>query len=424
MRRGDGRPLEGTGATGDAEGDTETAGSGEAAPFARAELLYLPEPKLARLILVVVLLGYLSVTAINIAAAPHSDLSLAVSYLCLLLIFLLQLSHSRARARQTLPWQRGVALGCQAALTYLPIVVFQSQWGSMAGFLAGSLLLLLPPRFAWPAYGVVGATMAIPPLLDGLPLRDAFYLVQSTLLTGLVVYGLSRLAELVRAVHDTRIELTRMAVTQERLRFARDLHDLLGHSLSVITLKSELIHRLIPSHPQRAMEEVGEVLAISRKSLADVRSVAAGLREMSLAQELASAESLLRSADVTVHAEIRLGEIHPRVDTVLAAVAREAITNLLRHSRAGACAITAVQEDGTVRLSISNDGVDPAYRDMSPHSGSGLGNLETRLRAVCGRLSVSRAGQETFALTAEAPAQPVRGVPALDADAYAQGSAA
>ncbi|CAM5368066.1 MULTISPECIES: sensor histidine kinase [Streptomyces] len=421
MRRGDDEPLEDSGSTGKARPDTEEEA---ATPGARADHLYLPAPRLARIILVVVLLGYLSVTAINLAAAPHTRFSLVLSFVCQAGVFLLQIRHSGAGARHAPLWGRCVTLGCQAALTYVPLIFFRSQWGSMAGFLAGSLLLLLPPRRAWPAYGLVGSTMAIPPLLEGLPLRDAFYLAQSSLLTGLVVYGLSRLAELVKALHDTRIELTRMAVTQERLRFARDLHDLLGYSLSVITLKSELIHRLVPSHPERAMEEVGEVLAVSRKSLADVRSVAAGLRGMSLEQELASAESLLRSADVTVHSDIRLGEIDPQVDTVLAAVAREAITNLLRHSRASVCAITSVQDDGVVRLRISNDGVDPSYRDVSPHSGSGLGNLETRLGAVSGRLSVSRAGDETFTLIAEVPAHPAPGAPARRAEAYAQGPTA
>ncbi|WP_129290495.1 histidine kinase [Streptomyces sp. N1] len=420
MRRGDGRPLEDSGASGEAGPET----GGAAVPRAPADPLYLPAPRMARVILVAALLGYLSVTSINLAAAPHTRTSLALSFVCQAGVFLLQIGHSRARARHFPLLRRCATLGCQAVLTFAPLVFFQSQWGSMAGFLAGSLLLLLPPRWAWPAYGVVGLTMALPPLLEGLPLRDAFYLAQSTLLTGLVVYGLSRLAELVQVLHHTRVELTRMAVTQERLRFARDLHDLLGYSLSVITLKSELIHRLVPSHPERAMEEVGEVLAVSRKSLADVRSVAAGLRGMSLEQELSSAESLLRSADVTVHADIRLGAIDPEVDTVLAAVAREAITNLLRHSRAGVCAITAVREGGNVRLRISNDGVDPGYRDMSPHSGSGLGNLETRLRAVQGRLTVSRAEAETFALTAEAPARPDRAAPRGRAEAYAQGPVA
>ncbi|MEU2849477.1 MULTISPECIES: histidine kinase [unclassified Streptomyces] len=383
----------------------------------------LPAPQLARVILTIALLGYLSVTIINLMGVNHSTFSLTASLTGMLLIFLLQLRHSSPAARRAPTWQKSLTLGTQALLTYLPIVAFHSQWGAMAGFLAGSLLLLLPGRRAWFAYGAVGISMVIPPVVDRLPLREAFYLCQSTLLTGLVVYGLSRMAELVKALHDTRIELTRMAVTQERLRFARDLHDLLGYSLSAITLKSELIHRLVPTHPRRAMDEISEVLAISRQSLADVRTVASGLRGLSLEQELGSAQSLLAAADVRVGATIRLGKISQQVDTVLAAVLREAITNLLRHSRAGICDIEAIQEGGWVRLSVLNDGVDPAYRDSSPHSGSGLGNLETRLRAVSGRLSVARGADGTFHLMAEAPAHLIRGVPDVD-DVYAQDSAA
>ncbi|MFJ2671971.1 sensor histidine kinase [Streptomyces sp. NPDC088551] len=383
----------------------------------------LPAPQLARVILTIALLGYLSVTIINLMGVNHSTFSLTASLTGMLLIFLLQLRHSSPAARRAPTWQKSLTLGTQALLTYLPIVAFHSQWGAMAGFLAGSLLLLLPGRRAWFAYGAVGISMVIPPVVDRLPLREAFYLCQSTLLTGLVVYGLSRMAELVKALHDTRIELTRMAVTQERLRFARDLHDLLGYSLSAITLKSELIHRLVPTHPRRAMDEISEVLAISRQSLADVRTVASGLRGLSLEQELGSAQSLLAAADVRVGATIRLGKISQQVDTVLAAVLREAITNLLRHSRAGVCDIEAIQEGGWVRLSVLNDGVDPAYRDSSPHSGSGLGNLETRLRAVSGRLSVARGADGTFHLMAEAPAHLIRGVPDVD-DVYAQDSAA
>ncbi|MER5311988.1 histidine kinase [Streptomyces sp. NPDC002773] len=364
----------------------------------------LPAPRLARTVLTVALLGYLSVTALNLAGERLGLPQLIASVVCLLLIFLLQLRHSLPGARRAPVRQWAATLSAQALLTYLPIAVFHSQWGAMAGFLAGSLLLLLPGRWAWPAYGLVGLTMLVPPTLDGLSLQETVYLCLSTLLTGLVVFGLSRMTELVQALHETRGQLAGMAVTKERLRFARDLHDLLGYSLSAITLKSELIHRLIPTHPERAMDEVSEVLTISRQSLADVRSVSSGLRRMSLEQELGAARSLLQAADVDVRTDLRLSGLDQQVDSVLAAVLREAVTNLLRHSRVGTCTLEAVEEDGWVRLTVVNDGVDPDYRDASPDSGSGLGNLRARLRTVSGKLTVTR-GAGTFSLTAEAPAR-------------------
>ncbi|MFF4016242.1 sensor histidine kinase [Streptomyces sp. NPDC001843] len=368
----------------------------------------LPAPRLARTILTVALICYLSVTITNLAGTEPRTPQLLTSLVCVCLIFFLQLRHSRPGARLAPLRQRILTLSAQALLTYLPITVFHSQWGSMAGFLAGSLLLLLPSRWAWPAYGVVGLTMLVPPTLEGLSVHETVYLCQSTLLTGLVVFGLSRMADLVQALHETRGQLAGMAVTKERLRFARDLHDLLGYSLSAITLKTELIHRLIPTHPRRAMDEVSDVLTISRQSLADVRAVSSGLRRMSLKQELGAAQSLLQAADVEVRADVGLSELDQQVDSVLAAVLREAVTNLLRHSRAGSCSIEAVEEAGWVRLSVVNDGVDPAYRDTSPDSGSGLGNLRTRLQMASGRLTVSRGPGDTFRLTAEAPASPRR----------------
>ncbi|MYV67500.1 sensor histidine kinase [Streptomyces sp. WAC08241] len=360
-------------------------------------------PRFATAVLTSALLSYLGITALNIAGTDLDPLPMAICLLCLVAIFVLQLRHSRPGADQVAPLRKRVTLGAQALLTYLPVMAFESQWGAMAGFLAGSLLLLLPPRLAWPLYGAVGLSMLAPPAIDGRPLIDSLYLFQSTLLTGLVVYGLSRLASLVRQLHETKNELARMAVTKERLRISRNLHDLLGYSLSAITLKSELIHRLVLTHPQRAKVEIEEVLALSRQSLADVRRVSRGLRDMSLRSELFSVTGLLEATDVKVTTEVHLDELGPEVNTVLAAVLREAITNMLRHSRATTCSIEAVQDAERVRLVVTNDGAAPVYRDASQDSGAGLQNLAMRLRSVSGRLTVAHGGDGTFRLTAEAP---------------------
>ncbi|CAM5484941.1 sensor histidine kinase [Streptomyces pilosus] len=360
-------------------------------------------PRLASAILTSALLCYLGITALNIAGTSLAALPKAISLLCLAAIFVLQLRHSRPGAEQAPIAHKSASLAAQTLLTYLPFLVYDSHWGAMAGFLSGSLLLLLPPRLAWPLYGAVGLSMLAPPAIEGRPAIDSLYLLQSTLLTGLVVYGLSRLSALVQQMHDTKNEMARMAVTKERLRISRNLHDLLGYSLSAITLKTELIHRLVLTHPERAKAEVEDVLGLARQSLADVRRVSRGLRDMSLRTELVSVTALLKDTDMKVTARVQLDELSPEVNAVMAAVLREAITNLLRHSRASHCSIEAVQRDGRVRLAVANDGVDPAHRDSSQHGGAGLENLRMRLHSVTGRLVVEHGQDGTFQLMAEAP---------------------
>ncbi|WP_329391652.1 histidine kinase (plasmid) [Streptomyces sp. NBC_01351] len=383
--------------------------SGELAEAVRAEGILrrsrdLPAPRMAQVILIVAISCYVGITTLNIIRAGVEGRGLVFALACLVAVFALQLLHSRPGARYAPTSRKTLTLCAQAVLTYLPLFLLSSQWGSMAGFLAGSLLLLLPPRLAWTLYGLVGVSMLIPALLEDWEVVFIVYAVQTTLLTGLVTFGLSRLSELVRVLHESRGELTRAAVTRERLRFARDLHDLLGYSLSAIQLKGELIARLISAHPAKAEQEIEEVLVISRQSLADVRRVASGYRDMSLEEEIASARSVLSAAEVNAVTDIRLGPVSSPVDTVLATVLREAVTNILRHSRAGHCEISAVEKDGLVTLSVTNDGITEGYQDSSPHSGSGLGNLDLRVRAVGGELVVDEGTGNLFRLVARVPA--------------------
>ncbi|MCX5206928.1 histidine kinase [Streptomyces sp. NBC_00237] len=396
-----------TGVAADSEGPRNTTDSDGPGRADHATLA----PRLASLILLAALLSYLGITALNIFGAGLGPLPTVTSILFLVTIFCLQLWHSRAGAAREPTLRKWLTLTLQALLTYLPILVFHSQWGAMAGFLAGSSILLLPTRLGWSLYGLIGLSMVLPPVIEGRPLLDSVYLCQSTLLAGVVVYGLSRLTALVRQLHDTKDELARLAVTRERLRISRNLHDLLGYSLSAITLKSELIHRIVLAYPERAKGEVAEVLALSRQSLADVRQVSRGLRDMSLKEELTSVTGLLKATDVQVTTTVRLEEMSQRVSTEMAAVLREAITNLLRHSQATHCTIEAVQSGGRVRLSVTNDGVDASYRDASPHRGAGLENLKARLHSISGSLTVARGGGETFELVAEAPAVSLAAVP-------------
>jgi signal transduction histidine kinase len=276
----------------------------------------------------------------------------------------------------------------------------------MAGFLAGSALLVLPPVAAWPVFAAVAAAVGVVEArLDGGAL-DIAYLTLVTAVTGLIVYGLSRLRSLVGALHRTRSELAELAVTEERLRFARDLHDLLGYSLSAITLKTELTHRLVVKQPERAHAELGEILDISRQALTDVRAVASSYRDLSLDDEIASARSVLAAADVAVRIQVDVDavDLPPPVATTLATVLREGITNLLRHSKAEYCEVTLGARAGVVTIDIVNDGARPAAaQDLSSAGGNGIRNLTSRVEALDGRLTAEVTADDEHRLHAEIP---------------------
>ncbi|MBV6697000.1 hypothetical protein KV557_07675 [Kitasatospora aureofaciens] len=362
-------------------------------------------PRLARVMLHAILASYLLITLLNILSEGLGPLAVLAGMAGVLGVFALQLLHSAPDLRRAPLRRRLVPLAVQAALTFLPLTVLHWQWGSMGGFFAASCLLLLPARFGWALYGLTGVLMMLYAGFAGMPVADVFYMGQSTWLTGLVVYGITRLTELVAVVHEARNELARLAVANERLRFARDLHDLLGYSLSAISLRSELIRRLLPAHPERAREEVSGVLDISRQALADVRLVASGYRDMSLVQECASAREVLRAAEVDASLTVSVSDLPPAVDTVLATVLREGMTNLLRHSRVRGCVIEAVQQDGAVRLSVVNDGVEAGVGPVDPHGGSGLGNLSQRVEAMGGTLTSGLRPDGRFQLIATVPVE-------------------
>ncbi|MGW4564621.1 sensor histidine kinase [Streptomyces sp. NPDC004561] len=362
------------------------------------------------------LLCYLGITILNLLSEHPDPHRVVVGLSSLVLVFLLQLVHSAPDAGAAPVRRKVLTLTAQGVLSYLPLLWYGLAWGAMAGFFAGSLLLLLPPRWGWTLYGITTLSLLAPGIHDGRGVIDLAYMCQTTALTGLVVYGLTRMESLVAQLHRARTDLARLAVTKEQLRFSRDLHDLLGYSLSAITLKNELIHRLIPAHPVRAREEVDEVLLISRQALADVRRVASGYREMSLTAEVASAESVLAAAEVSVEVELddSVGSLGVQTSTVFATVVREGVTNLLRHTKASYCRISARVTGGVVRLTMVNDGLVTGTAEPSPHSGSGLGNLQSRLEALGGSLTVENRsagdGDEVFfRLVAEAPARGAAG---------------
>lgn len=381
------------------EGPTETAGeSGESIPQVAT--------KLAGGLVIAVFFGFFLQAVLRMmlyVTVDFWELALGTAYL--LAALLLQLAYF-SRPGTRLRSQTGyLLLALLALLVYLPWLQFQQVWTGLPGFLAGSALLVLRPAAGWTVFVAVAATVAWAKVGFGAiqPVDIAGDII-ITVDTGLIIYGLTWMARTVRQLRAARQELAEVALAETRLRFARDLHDLLGLSLSAITLKSELAYRLILLAPERSSTELTEVLEISRHALADVRSVASGYHEMSLEEECRTAESLLTTAGLAVTMDIDYGDPPADVSTVLATVLREGVTNVLRHSKGECCEIAIkTYEDGVV-LHVVNDGVTkPSDRDKDGW-GSGIRNMSDRVAALGGQLTARYEGDGRFGLCAKIPA--------------------
>jgi two-component system, NarL family, sensor histidine kinase DesK len=186
-------------------------------------------------------------------------------------------------------------------------------------------------------------------------------------LAAFFAYTAGKRNETVATLRQTRAELARIAVSEERLRIARDLHDLLGHSLSLIALKAELSRRMIGTDAERAEREIAELESVARQSLRDVREAVAGYRQPDLASELAAARQLLTAAGVACRIEspAELG-IPGEVDAVLAWTVREGITNVVRHAAARSALITVSSSGSAAIAEISDDGADVPEPAQSP----------------------------------------------------------
>lgn len=222
---------------------------------------------------------------------------------------------------------------------------------------------------------------------------------------GLDMIGLTRLSATLQALQTARAELARLAVMEERMRLARDLHDLLGHNLSLITLKSELARRLLIQEPARAAQEIHEVEDVARQTLREVREAVAGYRQPRLESELDGARQMLSAAGIACQVEHTAGALPPTTDAVLAWTVREGVTNVIRHSRARRCLIQLTCEDGIVYAEVTNDG----YRGPEgarKGTGSGLSGLTERVTAYGGRIEVGplrTAGEHGFRVRVELP---------------------
>ncbi|MBO1330882.1 sensor histidine kinase [Streptomyces sp. VRA16 Mangrove soil] len=221
--------------------------------------------------------------------------------------------------------------------------------------------------------------------------------------TALTVYAFAEIAGSNRALVEARAEVARLARQTERDRIARDLHDLLGHSLTVITVKSGLARKLATAGSPRAVDEITEVEQLSRQALADVRAAVSGYREATLAGELARGRELLRAAGITARLPTSTEQVPPEHQELFGWAVREGLTNVVRHARAGRCTVTLTPAS----VEIHDDGT----ASPAPGAGNGLAGLRERVAAAGGTVAAGPGKNGGWVLRVTVPTADREGAP-------------
>ncbi|MCU1659593.1 MAG: Two-component system, NarL family, sensor histidine kinase DesK [Pseudonocardiales bacterium] len=216
----------------------------------------------------------------------------------------------------------------------------------------------------------------------------------TVLLVSIAMFGFFKIVQSNIALAAARAEVARLAAENERSRIARDLHDLLGHSLTAITVKAGLARRLAErGEAERSLTEIREVEALSRRTLADVRAAVAGHRDVTLVGELATGREVLRAAGIVAELPGSVDVVDPTLSELFGWVVREGITNVVRHSQAAHCVISL----GTRHVRIEDDG-----RGGAATAGNGLAGLRERVAAYGGTVE-ARGTAPGWRLTASVP---------------------
>jgi two-component system sensor histidine kinase DesK len=331
----------------------------------------------------------------------------------------------------TQPRLARAGLAAIALLAALACAVYGKDWVPLWIYVSAAtgMVLAAEPdgrRVATLGVGVVGASYLFFCWVSHLDLTTTLVVLLPVLLIGLAMMGFRMQMMLMRQLAQARETVAKLATNEERLRLARDMHDLTGQSLSMITLKSELAAKRLaklPSSAERdaALTELGDIGRVSRQTLHDIREAVSGYRRPTLAIEVITARNALEAAGISLDDDagltLRSGTFDPEAEAVLAWCLREAVTNVIRHSRARHCRIRLSERMGEVSLEVTDDGRgfagqahdDPATPDVSDsRHGSGLRGVSERLSAIGGRLSLEPAGGpgpgHGFRLVATVPA--------------------
>ncbi|MEC3957622.1 histidine kinase [Nocardia sp. CDC153] len=313
----------------------------------------------------------------------------------------LQLYHGAPRPDGSTPrawrWTLPIHLALGLSMIFLPVYPSSDVLTPPIVLVLGACVVRIRDARAWaiPALATVLFPLALP---AGSSFGSMLYWSCAPFVSAILVYSLCRIPPVTRQLAETRAQAARTAVVAERLRVARDVHDLLGRALASITLKAELAARLLERDADAARAEVAELAPLADTALSELRAIPDGITRASFAEELTSARGVLEAAGSQVTVEH--SPTPAAHDQLLAVVLREAVTNVVRHSRAERTSILLTTDEGGTRLHVTNDNPTPAGEDG--RTGTGLTNLTMRLTAAGGRLTADR-GPYTFTLTAALP---------------------
>lgn len=319
----------------------------------------------------------------------------------------IQLRHSIAAAQGIRPRYWMWTLSTLVLVSIVPLPWFRDQIITMQWFVVASFAMLLPARVAlitslvssvligvWYASITQGANAPMGEMVWAFCYWEALLF-----LGGAGLYGVTRLVRLMDQLQDARADLAELAIGRERLRISRDLHDLLGQSLSAVSLKGDLaIGLLARNDVPRAVGEIESLVTVARSALHDLRDIAHREPPIALSSEIERAVDLLASTGTETRVAMVADKLPPAVDELFAWALREGVTNVLRHSAATTCAIAIGRHGGIVRLEIVNDGAMPASA-----SGSGLSGLAARAAALSGAATARPLGDGRFRLRVDVP---------------------
>ncbi|WP_157407506.1 sensor histidine kinase [Actinomadura atramentaria] len=293
----------------------------------------------------------------------------------------------------------GLALITVACWLLPALLGASAGWGNALIAPAGLFAVVLPVRAATAVTAVAAVAAPVYGLALGQPVLAVVYAVVAIPITAFSGYATVWLFHVVQELADVRAELARSAVGEERLRFARDLHDVLGHSLQAVALRAEVAERFLERDAGRVRKELAEIQTMARDAVRDVREVVRGYRRTSLRGELDGVSAVLRAAGIRCERPEVGADLPAHVHEPLGWVARESATNVLRHSSATWCLITVWADDARVWLEIVNDGA--ARRTHG--EGTGLSGLAERVAAAGGEFTAGPVGDGTFRVAAAVP---------------------